>query len=445
MLSHAGLCNLSAAQRQAFGIDGDTRVLQFSPLSFDASVWETFMALANGATLCLARQEVLASGVELARLIQEKRVSNVTLPPSVVRVLPREDLPELRTVIAAGEACTAELAAGWGKGREFYNAYGPTETTVCASMKRCRGDDGPPPIGRPIANTRLYILDGNLRPVPVGVPGELCVGGVSLARGYLGRPELTAEKFIPDPFEQPRDQSQGGRLYRTGDLVKYLPGGDIQFLGRIDQQVKVRGFRIELGEVDEVLHQVKGVKQGVVVAHGDRLVAYVVPEGTEDPPGNEIRKAMRERLPEYMVPSRFVYLDHLPMTPSGKVDRKALPVPDSTRPETGREYAPPTNTTEEKLAAMYQDLLGIERVGIHDNFFELGGHSLLATQLASRIREEFAVEIPLRTIFEHPSVAELAVSLDSIETKKPLSPIAPMRRESHRMKRSDLAQPAHGA
>ena len=215
MLSHAGLSNLTAAQRQAFGIDGESRVLQFSPLSFDASVWETFMALANGAALCLARQEVLASGVELARLISEHQVSNVTLPPSVVRVLPEEDLPTLRTVIAAGEACTPELVERWAKGREFYNAYGPTETTVCASMKLCcAGDEGSPPIGRPLPNGRLYVLDGNLEQVPAGVPGELCVGGVSLARGYLDRPELTAEKFIPDPFQMV--QGPGSRVQGQG-------------------------------------------------------------------------------------------------------------------------------------------------------------------------------------------------------------------------------------
>ena len=476
MLSHAGLSNLTAAQRQAFGIDGESRVLQFSPLSFDASVWETFMALANGAALCLARQEVLASGVELARLISEHQVSNVTLPPSVVRVLPEEDLPTLRTVIAAGEACTPELVERWAKGREFYNAYGPTETTVCASMKLCcAGDEGSPPIGRPLPNGRLYVLDGNLEQVPAGVPGELCVGGVSLARGYLDRPELTAEKFIPDPFQmvqgpgskvQGQGQGPGSitlqkwgrtaiffplpnwgepggeRLYRTGDLVKYLPDGEIQFLGRIDQQVKVRGFRIELGEIEEALRRVEGVREGVVVAREDRLVAYVVPEKKEEPPSTEkLRSSMRQRLPEYMVPSLFVFLDALPLTPSGKVDRKALPDPQAAR-VSEREYAPPSNPVEEKLAAIYRDLLGLEKVGIHDNFFELGGHSLLATRLLSRIREHFTVEIPLRSVFEKPDIATLAEAISALRESSAQSeetPIKAIARESHRMKRSKLA------
>jgi amino acid adenylation domain-containing protein len=406
MLSHAGLSNLTGAQKEAFGIDVGSRVLQFSPLSFDASVWETFMALANGGTLCLARQEVLGSGEELARLMRDQRVSNVTLPPSVVRVLPQEDLPELRTVIAAGEACTEELVRRWAGGRDFYNAYGPTETTVCASMKLCsEADEGDPCIGRPLANGRLYVLDGNFQPLPVGVAGELCVGGVSVARGYLRRPDLTADKFIPDPFDSSNDGS--ARLYRTGDLVKYIPDGDIEFLGRIDQQVKVRGFRIELGEVEAVLRQIEGVKEGVVSAHHDRLVAHVVLAKEGGPSTEALRRAMRQKLPEYMVPSLFMYLDKLPLSPSGKVDRKALPLPDGARPELGREYEAPRNEVEAKLASLCAELLNMDRVGIHDNFFELGGHSLLATQLVSRIRQDLDIDIPLRTIFEHPTVGEM--------------------------------------
>jgi amino acid adenylation domain-containing protein len=245
VLSHGGLVNLSEAQRAEFGIREGSRVLQFAPLSFDASVWEMFMALGNGGTLVVVRQEVLSSVGELRGVLKEEGVTTVTMPPSVLGVLENGALPELRTVVAAGEACSLELVRRWGvDGREFFNAYGPTETTVCASMYRCDGsEDQAPPVGRPLANMRLYVLDGNQRLVPEGVPGELCVGGVGLAQGYLRRPEMTAEKFIPDAF----GGGAGGRLYRTGDLVRYRSGGHLEFLGRIDHQVKLRGFRIELG------------------------------------------------------------------------------------------------------------------------------------------------------------------------------------------------------
>jgi len=453
MLRHRGLCNLTDAQRRAFGIREGSRVLQFSPLSFDASVWETFMALRNGATLCLARQEVLASGLDLVRLMREDGVTNVTLPPSVLAVLPEEELPELETVISAGEACSAELVARWAPDRDFFNAYGPTETTVCASMYLCDEDDPHnPPIGRPIANTQLYILDRNLQPVPVGVPGELHVGGVSLARGYLNRPELTAEKFIRNPFSD----EPGERLYKTGDLVRYRADGNIEFLGRIDHQVKVRGFRIELGEIEAVLGQHPGVQDGVVVVREDvpgdkRLVAYVVPaepalseaEGEPAPAVGELRNFLRKTLPEYMVPSAFVVLEALPLSPSGKVDRRALPAPEGIRPELEREYVAPRNETEEKLAAMCAELLGVDRVGVYDSFFDLGGHSLLATQFISRVRDAFQVELPLRSLFEHPTVDELAEEIGNTRriAPEPGTPtITRVSRESRRVKRSELSE-----
>jgi len=416
MLRHRGLCNLAAAQRQAFGIERGSRVLQFSPFSFDASVWETFMALANGATLCLARQEVLASGQGLVRLMRDVGVTNVTLPPSVLRVLPVEHLPELQTVIAAGEACTPELVACWAPGRCFFNAYGPTETTVCASMYLCdENDPDPPPIGRPIANADLYVLDRALQPVPAGVPGELHVGGVSLARGYLNRPGLTATKFVPHPFAA----QAGSRLYKTGDLVRYRADGNIEFLGRIDHQVKVRGFRIELGEIETVLGRHPALRDSVVVAQGDgirdsRLVAYVTAQdGAQPPNAGELRGFLREKLPEYMVPSLFVTMEQLPLSPSGKVDRRALPVPDPVRPDLDREYVPPRSDTEQELATICAELLGVDRVGVYDNFFELGGHSLLATQLISRLRDTFHVELPLRALFETPDVAGLAARVEA--------------------------------
>jgi amino acid adenylation domain-containing protein len=440
MLRHRGLASLTQAQRRAFRIREGSRVLQFSPFSFDASVWETFMALANGGTLCLARQEVLASGPDLLRLLREERITTVTLPPSVLTVLEPETLPDLEVAIAAGEKCTAEIVAQWAPGRRFFNAYGPTETTVCASMKLCETYTGDPTIGKPIENTRLYILDRHGQAVPIGVAGELCVGGVSVGRGYLARPAMTAEKFIPNPFppacggdrggEFPpaRGGDQGGevgdRLYRTGDLVRYRPDGDIEFLGRIDHQVKVRGFRIELGEIEAVLRQHPEVQTGVVLARDDvasdtRLVAYVMTRDDAEPRIGELRRFLREKLPEYMVPSSFVMMDEFPVAPSGKVDRQALPAPEGVRPDLEREYVAPRNETEKQVAAICAELLGVDRVGVHDNFFELGGHSLLATQFISRLRSAFYVELPLRSLFENPTVADLARRVETLrETER---------------------------
>ena len=269
------------------------------------------------------------------------------------------------------------------------------------------------PIGRPIANTRIYILDRELQPVPVGVPGELHIGGDGLARGYLNRPDLTAEKFIADPFSG----EPGARLYRTGDLARYRPDGNIEFLGRMDHQVKVRGFRIELGEIEAVLGQHPGLREAVVLAREDgpgdkRLVAYVVAHsGGASVAVSELRGFLGEKLPDYMIPSVFVFLDAMPLTPSGKVDRRGLPAPDAARPEGQEGYVAPRTPVEEALAGIWAEVLGLDRVGIHDNFFELGGHSLLATQVVSQARRLFQVELALRRLFEAPTVAGLVESL----------------------------------
>jgi acyl carrier protein len=339
------------------------------------------------------------------------------LPPSVLAVLEAGDLPALRTVVAAGEACSFELVHRWAvDGREFFNAYGPTETTVCASMHRCTGnEDAPPPIGRPLANIRLYVLDGQQRLVPTGVPGELCVGGVGLARGYLRRRALTAEKFVPDPFSG----EAGARLYRTGDLVRYRADGNLEFLGRIDHQVKLRGFRVELGEIEAILESHPTVREAVVlartVATGDeRLVAYVVPADDENPPSRtQLRDLLRAQLPGYMVPAVFVVLNEFPLTPAGKVDRRALPAPDAEPLESSVTYVGPRTDLERELVRLFAELLGTKRVGINDDFFELGGHSLLATQLVSQVRERFQVELALRSFFEAPTVAGLSQQIES--------------------------------
>jgi acyl-coenzyme A synthetase/AMP-(fatty) acid ligase/acyl carrier protein len=303
------------------------------------------------------------------------------------------------------------------------NGYGPTESTTfatCYSIPPGMDGESSIPIGRPIANTRVYILDGHLQPVPVGVPGELCIGGDGLARGYLNRPDLTVEKFIPDPFAN----DPGFRLYRTGDLARYLPDGTIEFLGRIDHQVKIRGFRIEPGEIESVLAKHPGIREAVVAAREDipgdkRLVAYLVPTSGTAPPAGELRRFLAEQLPEYMIPSAFVPLDSLPLTPNGKVDRRALPAPDSSRLELEESYVAPQTPVELAIAELWAEVLRLERVGIHDNFFHMGGHSLLATQVISRIRNLLQVEVPLRDLFESQTIAAFSPKIEALLWKRP--------------------------
>jgi acyl carrier protein len=287
------------------------------------------------------------------------------------------------------------------------------------------------PIGRPIANTQIYILDPHLNPVPIGVVGELHSGGVGLARGYLNRRELTAQKFVANPFsDQP-----GARLYKTGDLARYLPDGNIEFLGRIDNQVKIRGFRIELGEIEFVLGQHPTVQSSVVVVQEDtpgdkRLVAYAVGQQGESFDAAEIRKYLKQKLLEYMIPSAFVLLDEFPLTPNGKVDRKALPAPNQDRPELGNIYQAPRTPVEEALASIWCELLNVDRVGIQDSFFELGGHSLLATQVISRMRNAFSIEVPLRQMFDAPTIAEMETFITENQVKRASAPkLARMLRE----------------
>jgi amino acid adenylation domain-containing protein/non-ribosomal peptide synthase protein (TIGR01720 family) len=414
VVEHRGLGNLAAVHHAAFGSGPGSRVLQFSSPSFDASVWETVMALLNGGALVLAPQEALMPGPDLLAVLEEQAVTTVTLPPSALSALPDAALPALRTIVVAGEACSEDLVLRWAPGRQFVDAYGPTETTVCASMTECAPTGDKPLIGRPLANMRTYVLDGALDPQPIGVPGELFVGGVGLARGYLRRPDLTAERFVPDPF----GDAPGARLYRTGDLARWTADGLLDYVGRADTQVKVRGFRIELGEIEAALASHPGVREAVVVAWrdaaGQRLVAYVVPADLEAPPhASALRGHLQDRLPEYMVPSAFVALDRWPLTPSGKVDRRALPAPGLPA---GRDHVPPRGPVEEAVARVFGDVLGIDprRVGAQDGFFELGGHSLLATQVVSRVRTTFGVELPVRALFEAPTPADLAARIEAL-------------------------------
>ncbi|WP_407882900.1 amino acid adenylation domain-containing protein, partial [Scytonema sp. NUACC26] len=423
LIQHQGVCNLAQAQVKLFDVQPHSRVLQFASFSFDASVWEIVMALCSGASLTLGTQDSLRPGVDLMRLLREQSITHVTLPPSVLATLPLEELPNLQTLIVAGEACHSKLIAQWSKGRRFFNAYGPTESTVCATVAECTSGDTQPTIGRPIANTQIYILDNYLQPVPIGTPGELYIGGDGLARGYLNRPDLTEEKFISNPFDNSKFKTQK-RLYKTGDLARFLSDGNIEFLGRGDRQEKLRGFRIELGEIETLLSQHLDVRQAVVSAHesipGDkRLVAYIVLNQKPDAMpaqsctyATTLRRFLEEKLPNYMVPAVFVILDSLPLTPNGKVDRRNLPDPERSRPALEETFVAPRNPIEEKLAVIWAELLGLEQIGVNDNFFHLGGHSLIATQILSRVREVFQVELFFHQIFANPTIAGLAQQIE---------------------------------
>jgi amino acid adenylation domain-containing protein len=475
LVAHRGLCNLAKAQIEIFDVNLSSRVLQFASLSFDVATSDWVIALCSGATLCIASNNALLAGSGLIEVLRDRAITHIELPAAVLGVLPKEELPTLGTIIVGGEAVSADLVAKWSSGRRFFNAYGPTESTVCATIAECSDSSESPPIGRPIANIQVYILDAQLQLVLIGIPGELYIGGAGLARGYLNRPELTAERFILNPFSD----EPSSRLYKTGDLARYLSDGNIEFLGRIDQQVKIRGFRIELGEIEAVLSQHPDVRESVVIKREDtsgnqRLVAYIVsnltPERTpfkseclaefdgnravklrtEDislggvgllgvpdtcGPGQAVRlclhlpgfdeelwlagtvawcrgnqagielalgaieqdifqqsiayllethgfwkflqrtavgslrNVLKQKLPNYMMPSSFVFLNNLPLTPNGKIDRKALPEPDSFNPQL--DYVAPQTEIEEAIATAWQQVLHPEKVGVDDNLLDI--------------------------------------------------------------------------
>ncbi len=411
-LMHRGLANLSRAQRLAYGIGPGSRILLFAPLSFDASVWEITMALTNGAALCVATPDDSASPDNLAAIIEARGVDVATLPPSLLSLLPAERLTGLTTLIVAGEACPAAVAHRWSAGRRFFDAYGPSEATVCVSQYECAPSDvGAPPIGRPLPNLRLYVVDEQLRPVPPGAPGELAAGGAALARGYLARPRLTALRFAPDPFSD----TPGERLYRTGDLVRLRTDGELEYLGRIDQQLKVRGHRIEPGEIEATLSQCPGVREAVVIGRGDgaerTLVAYVSSKAEAPPTVAELRTFLENRLPHFLVPDQYVILERFPTQANGKIDRSALPAPDRARPRLEADLVAPRNEREERLVGIWSEVLGLEQIGVEDNFFELGGHSLQATRVLSRIRDTFDVRIDLSKMLRTPTISSLAMEI----------------------------------
>ncbi|MEU0005141.1 non-ribosomal peptide synthase/polyketide synthase [Streptomyces sp. NPDC006314] len=417
VVTHRGLSSFAAAAAERYAAGPGDRVLQFASPSFDASVLELCVSLLSGAALVTGEEGPLV-GERLAEVLAARRVSHTLIPPAALATVPPETasaLPGLRTLIVGAEACPADLVETWAPGRRMINSYGPTEATVVATWTGpLSSGDGAPPIGRPSGASRVHVLDAALRPVPPGVTGELYVAGPGLARGYLGRPGLTAQRFVADPFGAP-----GERMYRTGDLARWTADGELRFAGRVDDQVKLRGFRIEPGEIESALRRSPLVRDAVVVVRADapkedaaagpaRLVAYVVPA---DPavvgvPVGELREHLAGLLPPHMVPAVFVPLPRLPLTPNGKTDRRALPAPGPTQTADGPRTAPRTDT-ERRIARIWADVLGLEEVGADDNFFALGGDSILSMQVVSRLRRD-GLHLATRDLFTHQTVAELA-------------------------------------
>ncbi len=408
LLGHGGLSNLAQMQRELFATGPESRVLQFASSSFDAFVWEIAMALAAGAALHLAEADDLQPGPPLQHLLASRGITHVTLPPTALNLLSPAGLPALRDVISAGEPCSRETAAAWAGGHRFFNAYGPTELTVCATMKSFHPAE-PVTIGRPLSNFETYIIDPWLQPVPIGVAGELAVGGQGLARGYHRQPALTAVRFLPSPFAQ----APGERLYRTGDFARFLPGGEIELMGRVDRQVKVHGFRIELAEIEAILLQHPAVRDAAVLVRKDldnqRLAAYLVAAEPGDGLVEEVKAWTRSRLPAHQVPGLWLIVNDMPVTANGKIDRTALAAFQLERPDLRRDLTPPRTPLEEQIAKVWSEVLQFSPVGVHDNFFDLGGDSILSIRTIAELRKA-GIEISPRQIFQHPTIAGLAAS-----------------------------------
>jgi aspartate racemase len=425
LLTHLGLVNHNAAAVKLFGITPADRMAQFASISFDIAIEEIFPTWIAGAALVIREEDASLAVGDFLRWVSERKVTALDLPTAYWHELVGElsestlKLPEsLRIVIVGGEKASSTKLAAWrkvaGSRVRWVNTYGPTETSVIVTAFEPDSSEEIPailPIGRPIANTKIHILDANLQPLPVGIPGDLYVSGPGLARGYLNRPEVTAEKFISDPFAaQP-----GARMYKTGDVARYLASGEIEFAGRTDDQVKIRGYRVELKEIESVLGSYAAVREVVVVARetdgGKNLVAYVVPAREQVPTGSELRAYLKQRLPHYMVPSAFVLLEAMPKTPNGKVDRRGMPAPkpaDFTEPN---EYIAPTDELEKQLTKIWAAVLSKESIGIRDNFFDLGGHSLLAARLMHRIEQTLGQRLPLAALLQAPTVEQFAALL----------------------------------
>ncbi|MGA5820363.1 amino acid adenylation domain-containing protein [Kitasatospora sp. NPDC094028] len=450
---HAAVRNRLLWMQDTYRLGPGDRVLQKTPFSFDVSVWEFFWPLMTGATLVVARPEGHRDSRYLIDTIRAEAVTTVHFVPSMLQVFLREpDVEEcttLRHVVCSGEALPRQLARAFldRSGAQLHNLYGPTEAAIDVTAWTCRRDEDlrPLPIGLPIANTSVHVLDRHLRPVPPGVPGEVHLGGRGLARGYLNRPRLTAERFVPDPFAP----GEGARLYRTGDLARRREDGALEYLGRLDHQVKLRGLRVEPGEIESVLTAHEQVREALVLTHERaaddvRLVAYVT--GEDVPPAAQLAAFLRQRLPASMVPSHFTVLPALPLTTNGKVDRAALPAPGADRPGPRGAFAEPRDELERSIAALWCELLGVERVGVQDNFFDLGGHSLLLARLRVELAATLRREVSMVELFQHPTVASLAGFLNRPGTAPPATAArerAAARRQSQDQRRRAAARRTH--
>ncbi len=418
MLEHRGIASLQVVWSSDFGIGPGDRVVQFASASFDASVWELMMSLLTGAELHIPTKETIYDVEQFVQYVHEHEVTVATLPPMYLSMAQPEQLSGLRLIITAGSAITPELAERTSRLTRYMNAYGPSETTICATVWEAPAgvqlSETSVPIGKPIANTRIYIVDKQGRQQPIGVAGELCIGGVGVARGYLNRPELTNEKFTVNPYRP------GERMYRTGDLARWLPDGNIEYMGRIDTQVKIRGYRIEPGEIENELQKHPSIREAAVIVHTEpdgmhSLCAYVAGPSVHELDTASLRTYLGKQLPDYMIPAYFIALEELPLNHSGKLDRKALPAPEQGS-RLDQRYEAAGNDIESKLVEIWQEVLGRDRIGVHDSFFELGGHSLKATALASAIHKRLGVEVPLKQIFIRQTIRELAEWIAGAET-----------------------------
>ena len=458
-IPHRAVVNFLQSMRREPGFTAADTLLAVTSISFDIAALEIFLPLTVGARLVVASSEEIFDAAKMKLLIRSSRATVMQATPSFWQFLVESDWfgDRRMKVFCGGEALSRELADKLlERAGEVWNLYGPTETTIWSTLSKVTPGAGPISIGRPIANTQVYLLDRYAQPVPVGVPGELYIGGEGVARGYLNRPELTKEKFISNPFDghqrdqsaaqdssergndfplgHPADEGQAkGRLYRTGDLARYRQDGALECLGRNDFQVKLRGHRIDLGEIESVLRRYPNVCEAVVSLREDergqkRLVAYLQRSAHPSPDAGILQQFLKTKLPDYMIPSTYVVLDKFPLTPNGKINRKALPAPLPDRPESKHGFTPPRTLTEEKLAKIWRDLLRQPVIGIDDNFFENGGHSLLAMQLMARVRNEFQAELSLRHIFEAPTIAELAEILDGKKSQPTTQPLQPLTR-----------------
>jgi amino acid adenylation domain-containing protein len=426
-MAHRSMVNLIEWHRQSYVDNERKRVLQFAALSFDVSFQETFTTLCTGGTLVLLDEWVRRDVRALAELLSRHEINRLFLPPLMLQRLAEfvlsadACLGHLEDVITAGEQLrvTAEIVGLFKRlgGARLHNHYGPTESHVVTSLS-LTGDPKSwpalPTIGRPIANTQLYVLDESGQPVRAGATGEIYIGGANVACGYLNKPQLTAERFIPDPF----GSHPGARLYKSGDLGRWRPDGTLEYLGRNDDQVKIRGFRVELAEIEAQLARHPHVKDAAVVARPDeagnkRLVAYVTPRAQPKPAPEVLRTFLQATLPDYMIPSAFVVLERLPLTPSGKLDRRTLPAPEHAA-YVSRPYTAPASDTEILLAGLWQELLQVDRVGREDHFFELGGDSVAAMHLVARLRSDMSIEMPMSVLFEHPTIAQLSPRVEKL-------------------------------